>query len=246
MSGREADRGQVLVVDDDRGMTRTLADVLSLNDWQVTAAHSGEEAIEQVRNTSFALVLMDIKMPGISGVEALKEMRRVRPGLRVVLMTAYSAHQLVEEAVRAGVVAVLSKPLAIPELLRLVTEATRPSPILVVDDNPAFLKTLCAALEDHGVRTCSAGTLDEALERLEGDDIQVVALDLRLDGLDATDSVLAIKEARPQVLLILFTGYPRVMEEVEAHVPRSWVVGSLFKPFDPERLLRILEAVDAG
>lgn len=113
----------VLVVDDDPGTVETLTDILSAKTYRVTSANSGDAAVEIVRRNGFGAVLMDIVMPGINGVEALKALKPVFPPAKVILMTAYSRHQLVEEARREGALAVLAKPLDIEALLPLLEQA---------------------------------------------------------------------------------------------------------------------------
>lgn len=240
--------GGILVVDDDREMVRTIADLLDLRGWNVTRAHSGEEAVDAVDARPFSVVLMDIRMKGMTGVEALRRIRARRPGVRVVLMTAYTTHELIEEARREGVVDVLSKPLAVPRLMTLLEDQTRVhtrgGPVLVVDDDRDFLRALCDSLEERGVRTRRANHLHEALSLLEEEgDIQVAVLDLELDRTVDADTVLAIREARPEVLVILFSGYHETLEKLVSDLPEGAVVAALAKPFDPARLIQILERV---
>lgn len=236
----------ILVVDDDRLMARTLSDVLSLHGWHPSVAHSGEEAVERVRERAFSIVLMDIKMGGMTGVDALKRIRELRPGARVVLMTAYSATQLVEEAVRSGVIEVLAKPVVLPNLLTLLDRTvSEPRPVLVVDDDPRFLESLCEGLAEAGIEATAASNLQEALHRLEDPRIGVVLLDLRLNGLVGPESVAAVREKRPGILVILFSGYPDALERTERTLPEGAIVGSLTKPFDPGNLIGLLESLGA-
>jgi CheY-like chemotaxis protein len=109
--------GAVLVVDDDPLMVRTLCDVLRRRGYQAQGAYSGEEAVAVAETSRPRAVVMDIKMAGMSGVEAFRELRARQPGLRVILMTAYSAPDILAEAARAGVDHVLPKPLELPVLL---------------------------------------------------------------------------------------------------------------------------------
>ena len=88
-------------------MVKTLADVLQLQGWNVSTAHSGIEAVHAASTRLFDVVLMDIKMPGMDGVDAFKAMKARNPGLKVVLMTAYAAQERIAEAEREGVTRVL-------------------------------------------------------------------------------------------------------------------------------------------
>jgi DNA-binding NtrC family response regulator len=115
----------VLVVDDDAGMVDTLGDILAARGYEVAMAHSGQAAIGMVRQDPYDVVLMDIQMTGINGVEALKAMKSFSPGIRVIMMTAFTRHELVEEARRSHALAVLPKPLDLERVLTLIHGATR-------------------------------------------------------------------------------------------------------------------------
>jgi DNA-binding NtrC family response regulator len=120
-------RAWVLVVDDDVGMVDTLADILSANGHKVGLAYSGPSALDMIRSTPFDVALMDIQMPGLNGVEVLKLMRDVAPEIAVIMMTAFTRHELIEEAKRSAA-AVLSKPLDIEQVLGLIaTAGSRPA-----------------------------------------------------------------------------------------------------------------------
>jgi DNA-binding NtrC family response regulator len=117
----------ILIVDDDAGMVETLEDILAARNYRVATADSGEAAIEHVGRTAFDVVLMDIKMPGLNGVEALQVMRRMTPTLSVIMMTAFTRDELVDQAHRAAAVAVVAKPLDLDHLLAVVDGISRSS-----------------------------------------------------------------------------------------------------------------------
>jgi len=113
-------RATVLLVDDNVGMVETLADILSTRGHDVTTAHSGDAALVMIRASRYDVALMDIRMPGLDGVEALKHVRALDPRMRVIMMTAYTRDELADEARRAGAVDVLPKPLDIERVFALV------------------------------------------------------------------------------------------------------------------------------
>jgi len=233
----------VLVVDDDRDMVRTLCGILRLHGWQSTAAYSGEEAIAAIEQRAYTAVLMDVRMPGLNGVEAFQQIRRTRPNLPVILMTAYAAHELIAQAERDGVLMVLPKPLPIARVTEALSRLGDDSgPILVIDDDPVFLETLSAILSRSYPRVLKAGTLEEALEQLVQTDPAVVIMDLKLHGLEPDDCVLAIKRLSPEVLLILYSGHAALLDDTVEGLPPHWVHARLQKPFPPERLLQLLHA----
>lgn len=115
----------VLVVDDDEGMVETLTDILTARHYRVQTARSGEDAISLARGAPFDVVLMDIVMPGVNGVQALRSIKAAAPATNVIMMTAYTRHELVEQAKEASALDVLPKPLDMERLLALLRRITR-------------------------------------------------------------------------------------------------------------------------
>ena len=101
----------MLVVDDDPGMLDTMVDILTEMNFKVTTASDGNQAFALVRAGSFDAVLMDIKMPGIDGIEALKRIKATKPGAKVIIMTAHASDDVVLSARKEGASTVLYKPI---------------------------------------------------------------------------------------------------------------------------------------
>ena len=117
----------LLVVDDDQGMAATLRDILGASGYGVDVAFSGKEAVEQVKTRRPDGILMDIRMPEMSGVETFRKTRELAPESFVIFMTGFSESALVDEAWREGAFQVVSKPLDVPNLLRLIEHAADPA-----------------------------------------------------------------------------------------------------------------------
>jgi len=235
----------ILVVDDDRGMARTVCDILRRHGWLPTEVHSGEAAVEAATAHRYSAVLMDVRMPGINGVEAYRVIRESQPQTPVILMTAYAAPDLLSQAEREGVLQILPKPLPWPTLSALLEKiGALEGSVLVVDDDPAFLETLQTVLESAGRLVRRASSIDEAVQLLAERPPRVVVLDLVLEGLQPRDSVLAIRRVNPAVVLILCSGHTRLMDETLQSLPPGWIFAGLIKPFPPRRLLELLESVN--
>jgi DNA-binding NtrC family response regulator len=236
----------ILVADDDRAMARTVCDVLRRHGWEPTAVYSGEDAVEAASAHRFAAVLMDVKMPGLNGVEAFQAIHAAQPQTPIILMTAYAAPELLAEAERDGVLRILPKPLPWRTLSALLEQVRDWSgSVLVVDDDPAFLATLDDILAGSGRKVFRAATLADAMRLLADRPPRVVVLDLALDAIAPRDAVLAIRRVNPAVALILCSGHADLMDETLASVPPGWVYAGLLKPFPPQRLLDLLERVSA-
>ena len=112
----------ILIVDDELNMRNTLSDILSEEGYEVGTAESGEQAIEMCFGKSYDIILMDVRMPGISGVETFRRIRREQAGARIILMTAFSTDELKQTALDEGAIAFLSKPLDIENVLKIISE----------------------------------------------------------------------------------------------------------------------------
>jgi two-component system, NtrC family, response regulator HydG len=111
---------KILVVDDDPGILETLNDVLAATGYETSMASSGHAAIAKAKANKFDLVLMDVRMPGLNGVQTLHALRALDPHVSVIMMTAYTGDELVEESQRTTGFEVFSKPLDLDRVLPLV------------------------------------------------------------------------------------------------------------------------------
>jgi len=113
----------LLVVDDEAGMRDTLIDILEEYEWRPQLACNGLEAVNMVETGDYALVLMDLRMPVMSGIEALARIAQMRPRLPVIMMSAYADQEAMEAAERYGARALMRKPLDWSKLLPLIEQA---------------------------------------------------------------------------------------------------------------------------
>jgi two-component system, NtrC family, response regulator HydG len=115
-------KAKILVVDDEISQRKMLEANLSLEGYQVFQADDGSDAIKRVSQEFFDLILMDNRMSQIDGIEALKEIKKISPGIPVIIITAYASVETAVEALQAGAHDYLQKPLDIEELKIKVTQ----------------------------------------------------------------------------------------------------------------------------
>ena len=118
-----AERLKILVVDDEESHRIMLRAVLSADGYAVAEASDGTEAVTAVGKEVFDLILMDIRMTNMDGIEALTEIRKISPLVPVLIMTAYASVKTAVEALKAGAFDYLTKPLDIEELKILIEKA---------------------------------------------------------------------------------------------------------------------------
>lgn len=117
--------GTVLVVDDDVEMRELMRDILSERGHHVTTAESGQEALTQLAEGDYAVVLTDLRMKGMEGLELLAEIARAHPDVGVILMTAFGSVETAVEAMKHGASDYLTKPIKSEELIRVVERVVR-------------------------------------------------------------------------------------------------------------------------
>ena len=111
----------MLIVDDDRGHLATLKTIVSSWGYQVTTAEDGSIAVKMVKTQPFDLILMDVRMTEMDGIEALRQIKVYNPAIPILIMTAYSSVASAVDALKAGAYDYLTKPLDF-ETLRLTAE----------------------------------------------------------------------------------------------------------------------------
>lgn len=115
------ERTRILIVDDSLPLLETLAELMEDAGFEVSQAQDGRAALEGAGRQPPDLVLSDIRMPGMNGVELARRLEQMLPGLPIFLMTAYSDPEVRKEAEAGGWV-LLDKPLDIPRLLEAIRE----------------------------------------------------------------------------------------------------------------------------
>ncbi len=128
---------RLLIVDDDSGQRSLLDSFLASQGFETIPVASGEEALEVLRTQPISMMISDVRMPGISGLETLRRVRKGHSVLPVLLVTAYADIREAVGAMRDGALNYLAKPIDLDELLSTVQQATglvRPQPIKFSDD----------------------------------------------------------------------------------------------------------------
>ena len=114
---------RILVVDDERFFREAIREILAGAGFETEEAENGEAGFERAKDPSFAVVLLDIQMPGIDGIEVLRRLRDERPDLRVIVLSAHTDQEHVLDALRLGACDYLAKPLHDEELVLAVKRA---------------------------------------------------------------------------------------------------------------------------
>jgi len=107
----------ILIVDDEKNIRLTLSTSLEALGVETDSAEDGKEALAKLREKEFGLILLDIRMPGMDGMDVLQQVRESRPDIRIIILTAYGTIELAVEAMKLGAVDFIQKPF-VPEQIR--------------------------------------------------------------------------------------------------------------------------------
>src|SRR5256712_1884666 len=118
-----ASTAKILLIEDDPGIVMTLRRVLTEEGHQVQVETRGDNGLKGARGEAFDVVITDMKLPGLSGLDLVRELHGIQPRLPIILITAHGTTETAIEATKAGAYDYLLKPFEIPELIDLVEKA---------------------------------------------------------------------------------------------------------------------------
>ncbi|MXZ34839.1 MAG: sigma-54-dependent Fis family transcriptional regulator, partial [Acidobacteria bacterium] len=118
--GEEVARNSILLVDDEAGIRKSLGAVLSEEGFKVTTARTGEECLRLLEKKTFELILLDIWLPGINGLETLETIRKTKVDAAVVMISGHGTIETAVKATRLGAFDFIEKPLSIERTLLVI------------------------------------------------------------------------------------------------------------------------------
>lgn len=227
----------ILVVDDDIDTCRNLTDILADFGYHVEMAHDGYEALDRVRARQFDVALLDLKMPGMDGLQLYREIKQLRPDMVAIIVSAYATSETARQAHAAGAWQVLTKPVDLSRLLPLIDEAIEQPLVLVVDDDSDLCNSLWDLLRERGFRVGVAHDQQQAAELLQDTSFSVVLIDMRLPGGDGGTVFNAVQELSPTSRVILVTGFRMELDDLVRRVLAEGADAICYKPFNVSELL---------
>ena len=114
---------RVLLVDDEEEFVQALSERLTMREYDVTTSLRGEDAVEKVRDFNFDVVVLDVSMPGMNGVETLREVKRLKPLTEVIMLTGHATVDSAIDGMKLGALDYLMKPCETEELITKINKA---------------------------------------------------------------------------------------------------------------------------
>ena len=234
---------KILIVDDDPEFAQSMGMMLELENHLIEIAYDGESGVGKFSEGAFDVTFMDVRLPGMNGVESFFAIRKIKPEAKVIMMTAFSVEQLIEQAIDGGAFGVFNKPLDLDEVLRMLERAEKGKLILLVDDDSDFVQSMVMALEERGYTALVAYNGQEAVDKVLSNGIDVMILDLRMPVLSGLEVYLELNKNDRVVPTVIVTGYADEEAETIDLLKSMSVSGCLTKPIDMEELVQNIESL---
>ena len=227
---------KVLLVDDEKEFADSLAERLALRKLQAKVVYDGEQALEAVQAEKPDVMILDLRMPGMDGLEVLRKVKKSQPDIDVVILTGHGADKDEEAALRLGATAFLKKPIDLDQLVGAVhKERLR---VLLVDDEEEFVGSLSERLALRNLKADIAYDGEQALRAVKERKPDVMILDLKMPGIDGLEVLRKVRKANPDVAVVILSGHGTDKDEKEAL--RLGASAYLKKPVDVDHLVGTL------
>jgi DNA-binding NtrC family response regulator len=135
-------KANVLVVDDEEQFLKVFSQRLEGRGMKVDTSSTGEEALRKVKGKDFDAIILDLAMPGMSGIETLKRIRSENPDLQIIILTGHGSIEKGVEAIKEGAVDFLEKPADVNKVMEKISEAKRKKIVLVEKKHEAHVKEI--------------------------------------------------------------------------------------------------------
>ena len=232
---------KILIVDDEKDLAYVLSDILELEGHQTISVLDGYKAIEEIKIAHYDLILMDIRLPGINGVETFIQIKEIDPGVKVVMMTGFAVEDLIEKALNEGAYACIHKPFDLQRVIELIQKVIieNKKVILIANGDGKTREEVQTALTQRGYCVLTAINSDEALDKLSDKYCSCVLLNLNLPGINGLSILKQAKELYPDVVVIVMTDH-NLSETIKEEKYLS-AYACIKKPIDIDELIRLLK-----
>lgn len=225
---------RLLLVDDEEEFLMATSQALRRRGFEVTVAPNGVTALEKISREIFDIVVLDVKMPDIDGIEVFSQIREQQPDLPVILLTGHPSTSDAFHTSKKGIADYISKPVDMDELAGIIKaavahsrqqspeSATEPDTssdpkitVMIVDDEADLLQSLSRAFTRRAFRVLTAESGSRALEILENVLVDIMILDVKMPGMDGLEVLRRVKQKHPSIQVILLSGHPSVDTALE-------------------------------
>jgi CheY-like chemotaxis protein len=243
---------RILVVDDDPQLRSLLVDTLQTIGYEATGVADGVEAISSLREQPADLVISDISMPRMDGIQLATRLRHDFPDVGILLITGVATDETEKRAHRENLCdGYLAKPFRIDRIESMIESLLARSPepkstatgrrVLVVDDDPHFLDALVETVAMLGYEAKGANDCESALQALKDGQYAMVLADVSMPEMNGFDLLKTLKRLHPELPVVIMTGH-NLSEPATAMIKES-ADAYLTKPFRQDAVKAVLSRI---
>lgn len=248
----------IAVVDDDPSVRQGLERLIRSLGWKAETFASAQEFLERPRTEVPSCLILDLQLPGLSGLDLQKRMAEARLETPIVFLTGHGDIPASVQAMKAGAIGFLTKPVDEEALSKAIQEAIERDRrsreqhvdlqeshaiIAIVDDDPSAREGLSRLIRSVGLRTETFASAQEFLDRPRTEPPSCLVLDLELPGLSGLDLQKRMSEIELEIPIVFLTGHGDIPASVQAM--KAGAVEFLTKPVDEQQIVHaIREAIE--
>ncbi len=233
---------RILLVDDEEGIRKVLGISLTDGGYEVSTAENAEQALDIFRKEQPAIVLTDIKMPGMDGIDTFKKLKEISPKTPTIMMTAFAVEDRIREGLKRGAFGAFQKPINYDRLFCSIERAFPGGAlVMIADNNKEFYSGLYDVLVEKGYRVITAIDGEIAVQLAREKRFDIIILNNQLQNIDGTKVYPAIRNIRPDVPVINITGNKEEAGDIVNQLPEKGVYVYLEKPLDMDHLLEVIQ-----
>jgi DNA-binding NtrC family response regulator len=235
---------RILVVDDNKEYCEGIIDFLEMEGFDAVGVHDGFKAIEAIKEEEYDMVLMDVRMPGMDGVETFQKLKEVSPETPTILMTAFAVEDRIREALRNGVFGAFEKPVDNERLICSIKKSfSNGAVVMIADDDKELCSNLLDTFAEKGYRGVVARDRETAIRMAGEKKFNIIILDVELKETNGLEAFQKIRDFRPDVNVIIVTDNKEETESLIDQDLKKNVCAFLEKPLDVDELLGVMQKV---
>ena len=236
---------KVLVVEDDETARRQLSRAIKKEGYQVLMAEDGRAGVEQFKKETPHIIVTDLKMPGMGGLELMHTVRGLSKDVQVIVVTAFGETDTAVAALREGALDYIKKPIDLDALnvalgraservTALMKSETFPT-LLLADDEDKIRERLAKVLDKEGWDVEQVPDGEEAVTKFREKKVDIVLLDIKMPKMDGLQALHEMRKISDDFEAIILTGYGDENSAVQAL--RDGAINFLKKPIDLDQMI---------
>jgi DNA-binding NtrC family response regulator len=254
-------KGNVLVVDDEEVLRDTMVEILSIGGFHAIGVSGGAAALVELDKHDYDLLISDVMMPKMNGMELVAKVHEKKPGLETIVASGHGTEATKDKLDMMGVYGYLEKPVRAADLISIAEKAVKSNRlqrlgcekkdpqlvfsrerILIADDDATLLDVMREGLAQQGYSVTAVHNGEQAYEMFLINDYDMIILDINMPGLNGIETVRTIRENDPFTYVLLISG-----EAMKTEIQEALAGGAnkfLSKPFQISKLLDLVKKID--